>query len=289
MRRITAQPSGRAVDLSPNNPGGSATDRKLPYRKVPCKATALAHGSPNGIVFHDGETSHSVQAQERQIGGKDASTLSYPFMVAIAAARKLVGNGAIIESRWVLTTASALQFTQDALYDVQVGADTFNGAGYWYEILRIYRHPEYIGWDHNIALIKLKGHIKYTDTVQPIDLAVEDKDSLEAIMVSYGFNEDGTSHLREATYTLTADDDCVNFLREDVAKQMIIDQQGYCVFPLPGNTQGQWYNDAGAPLVANEQLHGLFAFAEHEGGANHGSVATRVFKFTTWIQNTIGS
>uniref|UniRef100_A0A182WL51 Peptidase S1 domain-containing protein n=1 Tax=Anopheles minimus TaxID=112268 RepID=A0A182WL51_9DIPT len=231
--------------------------------------------------------SRPVQAQVRQIGGKDASVINYPFMAAISLARTLMGNGAIIQSRWILTSASAVYFTQDSLYDVQVGADTFKGTGNWYEVLRIYRHSEYIGWDHNIALIQLKGHIKYTSVVQPIDLAVTDTDFLEAVMLSYGFNEQGTAHLREGTYKLTATDECVNFVIEDIAKNMIRNQQGYCVFPLSSTGQGQWANDAGAPMVAYGQLYGLFAFAEHRGGINQGSVATRVFKFTNWIQGTI--
>ncbi|XP_050075417.1 trypsin-4-like [Anopheles maculipalpis] len=229
----------------------------------------------------------SVSAQVRQLGGADASVRQYPFMAGVAFARKLVGNGAIIAPRWVLTSASAVYAPQDILFDVQVGADSFLGTGSWYEVLQIYRHPEFVGWDYNIALIHLKGPITYTDTVQPIALATTDRDYLEVIMVSYGTNEEDTQHLREAAYTISADDECVAFLTDGLAKEMVIQHRGYCLLPYRGAQQGQWFNDAGAPVVANNQLYGVFAFSEDEGGINEGSVVTRVISFADWIQSTM--
>ncbi|XP_049292490.1 trypsin-7-like [Anopheles funestus] len=228
--------------------------------------------------------SRSAEAQVRHIGGRDVPVIQYPFMAAISYANQHVGNGAIINSKWILTSASAVFFVEEALYYVKVGADSFTSQGFWYEVFHIYRHPEFVGWDYNIALIHLKGNIKYSQTVKPISLPVTDPDFINAKLLSYGQNEHGTRHLREADYTLTADDRCVNFLTDSSARQMIIDQQGYCLF---GTDQGQFYSDAGAPVVANEQLYGLFAFAEHHGGINDGSVATRVFRFVTWIQQKI--
>ncbi|XP_035917172.1 chymotrypsin-1-like [Anopheles stephensi] len=229
----------------------------------------------------------TVLAQRRQIGGRDTSIRQYPFMAAVAFARQLVGNGAIIAPRWILTSASAVYAPQDALFDVQVGADSFMGSGSWYEVLQIYRHPEFVGWDYNIALIHLKGPIKYSDTVQPIGLATTDTDYIDATMLSYGINEQETQHLREAAYTLSADDECVAFLTDWLAKEMITQHRGYCVRPFRGAQQGQWFNDAGAPVVANNLLYGVFAFAEDEGGINEGSVATRVISFADWIQRTM--
>ncbi|XP_049300085.1 trypsin-7-like [Anopheles funestus] len=202
-------------------------------------------------------------------------------MAAIAYANQHVGNGAIINSKWILTSASAVFFVEEALYYVKVGADSFTSPGFWYEVFHIYRHPEFVGWDYNIALIQLKDNVRYTETVKPIALPGDDPEFFTGKLLSYGQNEHGTRHLREADYTIVADDRCVNFLTDSSARQMIIDKQGYCLF---GHDQGQFYSDAGAPVVANDQLYGLFAFAEHHGGVNDGSVATRVFKFTTWIQ-----
>uniref|UniRef100_A0A182S7I9 Peptidase S1 domain-containing protein n=1 Tax=Anopheles maculatus TaxID=74869 RepID=A0A182S7I9_9DIPT len=231
----------------------------------------------------------SVTAQNRQIGGTDVSIGQYPFMAAIAFARKLVGNGAIIMQRWILTSASAVYAPQDALFDVQVGADTFMGSGSWYEVLSIYRHPEFVGWDYNIALIHLKGPITYSDTVQPIALTTTDTDYIDVTMISYGINEQDTQHLRKAEYTLSADDECVAFLTDSLAKEMVTQHRGYCVRSFRGLQQGQWFNDAGAPLVANSLLYGLFAFAEDEGGINEGSVAVRVINFADWIHSTMAA
>uniref|UniRef100_A0A182K3Q5 Peptidase S1 domain-containing protein n=1 Tax=Anopheles christyi TaxID=43041 RepID=A0A182K3Q5_9DIPT len=262
--------------LHPNGNAGSREIKKMKLTLVLLFVIAIQHSGP-------------VQAQTRQIGGKDASIQQYPFMAAIAFARRLVGNGAIIAPRWILTSASAVYAPQDALFDVQVGADTFMGTGDWYEVLAIHKHPEFIGWDYNIALIHLKGPIQYSDTVKPIDLADTVVDQLEVTMLSYGNNEDSTQHLREATYTLSTNDECVSFLTDGLAQSMVIEQRGFCVRPVPGTEQGQWFNDAGAPIVASGKLYGLFAFSEDEGGVNEGSVGTRVTSFLDWIHSKMAA
>uniref|UniRef100_A0A182PPE5 Peptidase S1 domain-containing protein n=1 Tax=Anopheles epiroticus TaxID=199890 RepID=A0A182PPE5_9DIPT len=225
--------------------------------------------------------------QLRQIGGRDVPILEYPFMAAIAFQKQLAGNGAIIGPRWVITSASAVFAPTDSLFDVQVGADSFSGPGSWYEVRAIFKHPEFIGWDHNIALIHLKGPIKYSDTVQPIELADVFIEQFQVTMLSYGINENDSRHLREALYDASSNNECVQFLTDGLAKQMVMDQRGFCVRALPGTQQGQWYNDAGAPIVAYGKLHGVFAFAETEGGINQGAVGTRIYAFLDWIRATM--
>ncbi|XP_052898492.1 trypsin-7-like [Anopheles moucheti] len=231
--------------------------------------------------------SRSARAQVRHIGGRNVAIKDFPFMAAISYANTHVGNGAIIHKRFILTSASAVYFLEESLYYVQVGTNQFLDYGTYYEVNHIHKHPEFVGWDYNIALIHLKGSIKYTDMVRPIALPDTDTATVTAQMLSFGLNEHGTHSLREADYRLTSDRECISSLTDWLAKRMISDLQGYCVFPIPGQEQGQFFSDAGAPLIVNGQLFGLFAFAEHHGGVNDGSVATRVFRFTTWIQEKI--
>ncbi|XP_035917487.1 chymotrypsin-1-like [Anopheles stephensi] len=226
-----------------------------------------------------------ARAQLRQVGGKDVSVRQYPFVAAIAYTRQLVGNGAIITPNWILTSASAVYHYPDSEYSIAVGTDDFHSPANWHEVSKIIRHPEFVGWDNNIAMVLVRDTVKYGDTVKPINIATNSPDTVEVTMLSYGKNEHSTTHLRAATYTLISDNvDCVGLLKESAAKEIIWRQHGFCLIPPPGTEQGQWYNDAGAPLVAHGELYAVFALAEHEGGLNEGSVAIRVASYLGWIQ-----
>ncbi|XP_050072795.1 trypsin-like [Anopheles maculipalpis] len=229
-----------------------------------------------------------TQAQIRHVGGKDVSARQYPFVAAIAYMRQLVGNGAIITPKWILTAASAVYHYPDSEHNSGLGADDFHGRADWHEVGKIVRHPEFIGWDNNIAMVQVRGTIQYSDTIQPINIATKLPETVEVVMVSYGKNEHDTTHLRAAAYSLISDNvDCISLLKEYSAKEVIWQQHGFCLLPPPGTEQSQWYNDAGASMVANGELYAVFAFAEHEGGLNEGSVATRVASFLGWIQNVM--
>uniref|UniRef100_A0A182QD79 Peptidase S1 domain-containing protein n=1 Tax=Anopheles farauti TaxID=69004 RepID=A0A182QD79_9DIPT len=227
----------------------------------------------------------------RQVGATDVSVRQYPFMAALTYIRQLVGNGAIIAPRWILTSASAVYATPDSEYDVAVGVDDLDDRnGRWYQVQRIFRHPEFVGWDDNIALVLVRANIESTDTIQPITLGPAVPDTIEVKMLSYGKNNQDTTHLQEATYTLISDNvDCLRLLDESAAKDVILQKHGFCLIPPPGTEQGQWYNDAGAPMVADGMLYALFAFSENEGGLNVGAVATRITSFVGWIESIMAN
>uniref|UniRef100_A0A182SWM1 Peptidase S1 domain-containing protein n=1 Tax=Anopheles maculatus TaxID=74869 RepID=A0A182SWM1_9DIPT len=156
-----------------------------------------------------------AKAQTRQVGGKDVSARQYPFVAVIAFTRQLVGNGAIITPKWILTSASAVYHSPDSEYNIGLGTDDFHSKADWHEVLKVLRYPEFVGWDNNIAMVQLRGTIKYSDTVQPINIATTFPETVEVTMLSYGKNEHDTTHLRAATYTLISDNvDCVGLLKE---------------------------------------------------------------------------
>uniref|UniRef100_A0A182UXN0 Peptidase S1 domain-containing protein n=1 Tax=Anopheles merus TaxID=30066 RepID=A0A182UXN0_ANOME len=212
----------------------------------------------------------SVEAKRLQIGGKDTGICLYPYMAAIEFAQKLVGNGAIVAQRYILTSASAVAKPHDSLYKVQLGADAFKGPGDLYEVHTIYKHPQYIGWDYNIALVHLKERIRYSDSVQPC-----------CWFRTAPMSTKGTMHLRDAIYTTSTDAECVDSLTKGLSKEIIIQEHGFCVRSPPGAEQGQWADDAGAPIVADGKLYGVFAFSEQEGKTNVGSIASNTITIFT--------
>ncbi|XP_053674466.1 serine protease SP24D-like [Anopheles nili] len=229
-----------------------------------------------------------ASTQSRQIGGKDVIVQDYPFVVAITYLRELCGNGAIIQKRWIVSSASSFYNRPFSQYDVAVATDDFRGDATWHEVLNIYIHPEWVGFEHNIGLVKLVTEVSYSVAVQPISIATNDwSRPLDVTMLSYGKNEAGSTHLRAATYTLKTDQTCLQLLQDYNSRDVITLGHGYCLIPPAGTERGQYVNDAGAPVVKDNQLYGLFAFSENSGGVNDVSVATRVTFFTDWIESSI--
>uniref|UniRef100_A0A182PPE6 Peptidase S1 domain-containing protein n=1 Tax=Anopheles epiroticus TaxID=199890 RepID=A0A182PPE6_9DIPT len=218
----------------------------------------------------------------------DANIQEYPFVAAIAYAKQLKGNGAILSRDWILTSGGAVALLPDGEYDVLAGSNDFNKPAQWIRVWRILRHPEYVGWDYDIALVQAHGGIEFSQTVQPININPTFPETVDVTMLSYGANEHGTATLRKAPYTLISDNiDCIRLLREYKSKQIIWQRHGFCLIPPPGTERAQWSNDTGAPLVVGDQLFALFAYAEYEGVINGGSVAIRVTSFTDWIEKVI--
>ncbi|XP_053674467.1 trypsin-like [Anopheles nili] len=229
-------------------------------------------------------------AQHRQIGGKDVTVQEFPFVVAITYERELCGHGAILDRRWILSSASSFYNQPYSEYNVAVATDDIEGDASWHEVDNVFLHPEWVGWDYNIALVKLKDEVTYSGTVQPINIPNDDSNiPLDVTMLSYGKNEDGTSHLRGATYTLKTDESCLSLLSNSASKDVITEGHGFCLIPPEGSEQGQYFSDAGAPVVKGDELYGVFAFSEDKGGVNKASVATRVRFFADWIQSSIAN
>uniref|UniRef100_A0A182JLG0 Uncharacterized protein n=1 Tax=Anopheles atroparvus TaxID=41427 RepID=A0A182JLG0_ANOAO len=142
--------------------------------------------------------------------------------------QELVGNGAIIAPRWILSSASAFQVTPHSEYIAHAGGDVYKD-GERYPSEAVYKHPEWNGYVANIALMKLKWKLKFGAKVKPIKLFQQDLDRVDDVfMISYGKNALGTKHLQGAPYFLTSDAACLASLNTDYAKAILQEGHGYC-------------------------------------------------------------
>uniref|UniRef100_A0AAG5D248 Peptidase S1 domain-containing protein n=1 Tax=Anopheles atroparvus TaxID=41427 RepID=A0AAG5D248_ANOAO len=228
-------------------------------------------------------------SQKRQYGGYDVNIRQYPFVVAISLGGQTTGSGAIIAPRWILSSASAFLVPYHDSYKVNVGADAVGG-GQWYQGQMVYQHPEWEGFQDNIALLKTNRKIKFGPTAQPIKLFESNPDGIDnALMLSYGENEQGTRHLRAATYSLTSGPGCLASLPNNDGDEVIKRNQGYCQ-NAPDGTKGQWYDDTGAPIVINDspRLVAIHAFrVDNDTHYNKVSIAMRVSIYKDFIVNTM--
>ncbi|KFB48298.1 AGAP005791-PA-like protein [Anopheles sinensis] len=232
-----------------------------------------------------------VLSQLRILGGYDASRSRYPFVAIIAHSRTVVGNGAILAPKWVVTSGSALYMPSETEYCAVIGGDSLSTSNNWHEAERVWKHPDWIGWHNNVGLLQLKKPIVYGPTVKPIKLASTNPDRLLAEVVSYGQNDRGTSQLQMGLFLLSSDSECINSLKEYLSRDIIRIGHGYCVSPTNDRKYVLWWNDAGAPAIADDLLYGVFAIGDYYDDAPTDYVATRLGSqdLRDWIYSKVNA
>ncbi|KFB48297.1 AGAP005792-PA-like protein [Anopheles sinensis] len=199
----------------------------------------------------------TVLGEPRMYGGEVATRKDYPYMAIVAHARDVVGNGVIISFKWVLTTSTVLNQYQPTEFCAVIGGDTLSSSS-WYDVKRIWKHPEWIGDFYNIGLLQLLRAIKYTPTVQPISIATDSPPSLEGTMISFGENESGSTRMQQAPVTLYSDDTCLNSLRSELNRMIVRKGHAYCIAARNGKELRFESDDNGGAIVANNLLYSLF-------------------------------
>ena len=122
----------------------------------------------------------SLNAQNRIVGGQDASINDYPWQVALS----MGCGGSIISDEWVLTASHCVDATYASWITVTVGSsDYYASGGDEYGVSEIILHPNWNGEASNgydIALLRIDGRIEFKDGVQPIEIITPDQLDLEA-------------------------------------------------------------------------------------------------------------
>jgi len=157
------------------------------------------------------------------VGGVEVKPHSWPWVVAIMEDNMQVCGGSIINENWILTAAHCMKPTDEEQL-IGVGLHAWAEArhghgGETYEFEKVIVHESFnlTGKDMNndIALIKIKGPIKYSDHVQPICLPepyLQFEENQEFYVVGWG-KLNGTTfdypkELRQVNVPFIDDDEC---------------------------------------------------------------------------------
>ncbi|XP_052859676.1 chymotrypsin-1-like [Anopheles cruzii] len=231
-----------------------------------------------------------TQAQERMAGATNTTIDKYPFLAAISYANSgLVGCGAILTDRWILTAASVIIAEPANFYLVRVGTSNFRKGATRYRVISKISSFNYNGYDSNLGMVKLVQPLRFGRTIQPIPIATCWPDTVQVTMVSFGQNEGNLKGgpLQRADLELTIKPDCYKKLTNKQAQEAVKSGYSYCVRSADRRPKGHYLTDAGAPAVVHNRLYGIFSYTENKGGIAKASVATRVPDFQTFIQGTI--
>lgn len=243
------------------------------------------------------ESNPSNFAQDRVVGGQQASRNAYPFFstVYLRGQSEFHCGGSLIHSDVVLTAAhcndaDAYHVVVNAYYKYKNYSGHYNRA-----VKEFIPHPDFDGDtnQNDYMLLILKTPVY---NIQPVVLNTdsnlpEDFEQLTAIgmgdTTGYGIYP---SFLREVTVTNWDDNTCYNLLRSDWGDNWYFSDSQLCA-SVSGGGKDTCQGDSGGPLLdANGMQVGVTSWGEGCAEPNSPGVYSRVSKVaSTWIKDTICS
>nr|XP_015835202.1 PREDICTED: serine protease H115 isoform X1 [Tribolium castaneum] len=231
----------------------------------------------------------------RIIGGSDAKAGEFPFTAAIyihTSSGQYFCAGALLSREWILTGAQcvdgALQFT------IVLGSNNLQDSNDPNRVKvateEYYLYPKYDAFtlQHDIALIKLRLPIEYSDYIQPILLpTAELVDYSVVVALGWGQTSDedagNVSDLHRVSITVLSNQECRNTYGTQIIEEMVCAEGNY--------NQGTCHGDSGGPLIqyvyGQSATHvGVSSFFSGNGcESTDPSGFTRTFPYVEWIRN----
>ena len=120
----------------------------------------------------------NIYPQAEIVGGEDCDISEYPWQAAIYADGYLCG-ASVIHQYWVITAAHCVEESNQVMeaesITVGVGSSSqyaglFGAGGDEYEVAEVISHSAYGNNGNDIALLRMKEPIQFSDDVQPISI-----------------------------------------------------------------------------------------------------------------------
>jgi secreted trypsin-like serine protease len=251
----------------------------------------------------------------RIVGGSDIDISDVPYQVALINPNSGTDHGgqfcggSIIAPLWIVTAAHCVEDQEGADIapsDVVVLAGkttlstTPQTSGPYVEVAQIIEHPAYdsSSFTNDIALLRLKSPIAYSNVTQPIELPTPSVPEVwpaagtAAFISGWGYlsssNTLGPQHLQGADVEIV--------VGPGAGQNCGLDGGAYkgdsmiCAGFLAGGID-TCQGDSGGPLMIRDGTRRLLAGVTSSGEGcaepNHPGLYTRVTAFTNWIQNSM--
>ncbi|XP_053687213.1 chymotrypsin-1-like [Sabethes cyaneus] len=219
------------------------------------------------------------------INETDASIEDFPFVISLRKNDKHMCGGSILTENWILTAAHCFNKLNGSVasVSVQVGRTNISREvdSSVHKVDQLVVHPEYskeATWLNDIALIKLKDPLVFTELIQPVKLppvGYEIEDPNRPVTVIGWGRIAGGKHpqtLQKLSYLIVAYNECNRLYNNSILPIHI------CT-PYPGPYKG----DSGGPLL----YQGLQVGIVQGGSKPLPAVFTKVSSYIGFIKDYI--
>ncbi|XP_025063451.1 transmembrane protease serine 5 [Alligator sinensis] len=262
----------------------------------PCR-----HGCESGRIVALKCSECGARARDaRVIGGSDAAPGRWPWQVSLHLDAQHLCGGSLVAPEWVVTAAHCVHsYRHLPVSRWQVFAGLVTQAVGWQAIGAmpgsILSHPHYndSSHDYDIALVKLRTPLRFSDAVHAVCLPPYHQDLLAgtACWISgWGYTQPGHAHiaetLKEALVPLISAKKCNGscMYSGELSPRML------CAGYLDGKVDA-CQGDSGGPLVCPDdlvwRLVGIVSWGTGCAEPNHPGVYTKVAEFLDWIYHSI--
>ncbi|XP_071535886.1 venom protease-like isoform X5 [Panulirus ornatus] len=288
--------------------GGGETTR--PHRG---DATQRPRTNNRMMVFEDMSTG-------RIVGGKRSKPGAWPWQVSLQLVHPRWGRighwcgGVLIHQRWVVTAAHCIinrvfSLPYGPLWTAVVGRwelgppdgaaeqqEAGPGPGPGLPAQRVIIHPRFRNHHNDIAMLKLREDIVYTDYIQPICLPdttpLENETFLgiKCVATGWGMRVHGAqleNSLKEVLVPVVNNSHCVKMY--GMMHNIPVQQYHMCAGYMHGQGQGTCVGDSGGPLQCNMRdgrwyLAGVTSFGSGCAKPGFPDVYTRITYYLPWIK-----
>uniref|UniRef100_A0A3Q2XL89 Transmembrane serine protease 5 n=1 Tax=Hippocampus comes TaxID=109280 RepID=A0A3Q2XL89_HIPCM len=234
----------------------------------------------------------------RIIGGVEATLGRWPWQVSLYYSNRHTCGGSIITSQWIVTAAHCVhnyRLPQVSSWAVHTGVvtrslpKTTEPTGHAVEKIVYNKNYNHVSHDSDIALMKLRTPLNFSDTVRPVCLPQFDYDppgGTQCWISGWGYTQPD-AHTEElwclcAPVPIISTNKCNSscMYNGEITPRMLC--AGYSEGKVDA-CQG----DSGGPLVCQDdnvwRLMGVVSWGNGCAEPNHPGVYTKVAKFLGWI------
>ncbi|CAL1686768.1 unnamed protein product [Lasius platythorax] len=235
----------------------------------------------------------------RIVGGVETLVNQYPWMVLLMYRGQFYCGGTVINSRYVLTAAHCIDRFDASKLTVRILEHDWNSTSESktqdFQVEKTIKHSGYstTNYNNDIALIKLKGSIKFQGPMRPVCLPEQGKTFAgeKGIVTGWGATKGGGSispSLQEVDVPILSNTEC---RATKYPSRKITDNMLCAGYKQGGKDSCQ--GDSGGPLHVEKngvhQMVGVVSWGEGCAQPGYPGVYCRVNRFLTWIAyNTEG-
>ncbi|MCI4379969.1 hypothetical protein PGIGA_G00234530 [Pangasianodon gigas] len=307
VRKMSTRIFVRSLDSKLAN--RTEPDRSVTHQKVPITNQTISQKkgkitpSRSKLPTWVHNTTDWVNNRTRIIGGHSASPGDIPWQVALVihSTQQVFCGGSILSERWVITAAHCIEESKQRAFFIRVGEHNVNkkeGTEQDLEVEKAITHPSYDPstslYNHDIALVRLRSSILFTDHVRSICLGPSSfsetllQSGTLATISGWGrllFHGRAAETLQIAEVPYVDRSDCKESSSERITHYMFC--AGY-----QDASKDACQGDSGGPHANQYQgtwfLTGIVSWGEECAKRGKYGVYTRVGNYYKWLQYVMG-